>query len=56
MIIRGTPKELNKYIIVDGDMVTKLHENGYFPKYIDENGVYFDRNEEVLKFIEKGGK
>ena len=53
MVIRGTPKEINKYVIVVGEMATKLHKHGYFPKYIDEQGVYFDRNEEVLKFIEK---
>ncbi len=53
MIIRGTPRELDKYILVNGEMSIELHKNGFLPKYIDENGVYYLRSGEVLKFMEK---
>lgn len=57
MIIRGTPKDLNKYVVISSEfMIQKLHENNFSPIYIDGNYVYFEKNEQILSFIEKGGK
>ena len=54
MVIRGTPREIDKYVLVDSKTSINLHENGFFPKYIDENGVYFVKSQEILEFIERG--
>lgn len=53
MINRGTPNNLEKYILVDSDVNLILHKNNFMPKYIDENGIYFLKNDEILKFMEK---
>lgn len=55
MIIRGTPKDkdVGKYIFVDSKTSLNLHENGFFPKYIDENGIYFLKTNELINFMER---
>ena len=53
MIIRGTPKELNKYIVVDSDTSEMLHKNGFIPKYIDGNDIYYLKDKEILEFMER---
>lgn len=52
MIIRQTPKDKDKYIIVrDNDMVYQLHIRGFVPKYIDEDGVYFIKDKEIENIL-----
>lgn len=43
MVIRGTPKDIEKYITVkDSYIIDKLSEQGVFPIYIDSNLAYFE--------------
>ena len=53
MIIRGTPKNKDNYILVDSETTLVLHKNGFIPMYIDENGVYYKKNKEILEFMER---
>ena len=53
MIIRGTPKNKNNFILVDSETTLVLHKNGFIPMYIDENGVYYKKNKEILEFMER---
>ena len=54
MIIRGTPKNKDNYILVDSETTLVLHSNGFIPMYIDENGVYYKKNKEILEFMDEG--
>ena len=53
MIIRGTPKNKNNFILVGSETTLVLHKNGFVPMYIDENGVYYKKNKEILDFMER---
>jgi hypothetical protein len=53
MIIRGTPKDKNNFILVDSEMTKVLHSNGFIPMYIDKNGVYYKKDKEILEFMER---
>lgn len=53
MIIRETPKNAEEYIIVDGATSNILHQNGFYPKYIDNNFVYYVRSNEIINFMLK---
>lgn len=53
MIIRGAPKNKNNFILVDSETTKILHSNGFIPMYIDENGVYYKKNKEILEFMER---
>ena len=54
MVIRGTPNDLNNYIIVEDVTNMILQENGFIPKYIDSEHVYFIKTKDLLEFIERG--
>ena len=54
MIIRGTPTDVDNYILVGAEQSIELHENGFFPKYINDEGIYYFRTEELLEFVERG--
>jgi hypothetical protein len=48
MIIRETPKDIEKYIIItESEIALKLQELEFYPKYIDINGVYFEKSTEL---------
>lgn len=53
MIIRGTPKNKDNYILVDSETTLVLHKNGFIPMYIDESGIYYKKNKEILDFVER---
>lgn len=53
MINRGMPNDLDKYILVNSDVSLILHRKGFIPKYINENGIYYLKNNVVLNFMEK---
>ena len=53
MIIRGTPKNKDNYILVDSETTLVLHKNGFVPMYIDESGIYYKKNKEILDFMER---
>lgn len=53
MIIRKTPSNISKYIIVTPDVNIVLHKNGYMPKYMSFDGefYYYDKTDDILSFI-----
>ena len=56
MIIRGTPKNIEDFILVDSEMSLKLEKNGFIPKFIDEKGIYYVKSKEIENFIRKEDK
>lgn len=53
MIIRQTPKDKDKYIAVNSDTSNVLHEHGFYPKYIDNEFVYYVKSKELKQFIKE---
>lgn len=53
MVILGTPKNLDKYIMLSFKMGNHMHELGFPPKYKDLNGLWFVKNEEFLKVFNR---
>lgn len=53
MIIRQTPKNKDKYIAVDSDTSNVLHEHGFYPKYIDNEFIYYVKSKELKQFIKE---
>jgi len=53
MIIRGTPKNVMDYILVNSKVTKELHKNGFTPRYINNNGVYFLKTKELIEFMER---
>lgn len=53
MIIRKTPSDVSKYIIVTSDTSIVLHKNGFVPKYMSLDGefYYYDKTDDILSFI-----
>ena len=52
MVIRGTPKDVNQYIIIDNDdMIYQLSVKGIFPKYIDNQQAYFDKKDITISIV-----
>ena len=52
MIIRGTPKDIERYIkVYDQDKIIKLGKKGFQPSYIDDNFAYFEYNKEIIDAI-----
>ena len=44
MIIRGTPKDEDKYIRVDKYKALELQQQGYTPTFIDSQYIYFRKD------------
>ncbi len=55
MIIRETPKNKEKYIVVTSFVSNVLNMRGFIPKYIDENFIYYTKDDEIIKFMKKEG-
>jgi hypothetical protein len=55
MIIRQTPSNKEKYIIVDSETSNILYMSGFNPKYIDNKYIYYVKNERILTFMEREG-
>lgn len=53
MIIRQTPKNKDKYITVDSDISNVLHKHGFYPKYIDNEFIYYVKSKELKQFIKE---
>ena len=52
MVIRGTPNDITKYIEVNNDeLIYQLSVKGIFPKYIDNNKAYFEKQDVTLDVI-----
>lgn len=55
MVIRGVPKDVDKYFIADGDLAMELHRAGFQPHYMDEEVLYFKINKKLMEYLEKIG-
>ena len=55
MLIRQTPKNKEKYIIVDSKVSQILQENGFCPKYMDNESIYYVKSDEIIEFMSKEG-
>ena len=54
MIIRETPVDMDNYILIkSSEMVLKLQEQELYPMYIDNNGVYFIKSQELSLALDK---
>lgn len=53
MLIRRTPKNKEKYIIVDSKVSQILQENGFCPKYMDNEAIYYVKSDEIVEFMSK---
>lgn len=53
MIIRQTPKNKDKYITVNSDISNVLHKHGFYPKYIDNEFIYYVKSKELKQFIKE---
>ena len=54
MIIRNTPTDIENYTVIkDGDIILKLQELEFYPKYIDSDGVYFEKSTELDMTLNK---
>lgn len=54
MIIRGVPKNLDNYIVVNSTQSEYLHRHGFYPKYINGDKIYYKKTnviESVVKEI-----
>lgn len=48
MIVRDTPKDKENYVLITDDYkALSLQEQGISPKYMDENGLYFAKSDEL---------
>lgn len=53
MLIRQTPKNKEKYIIVDSKVSQILQENGFCPKYMDNESIYYVKSDKIVEFMSK---
>ena len=52
MVIRGTPKDESRYIIVENDdIIHELSVREIFPSYIDNKRAYFEKKKVTLDII-----
>ena len=52
MVIRSTPQDIDKYILVNEDnIIYQLSQLGIFQTYIDNKQAYFDKTELTLDII-----
>lgn len=52
MIIRGTPKDIERYIkVYDKDNIYKLNVRGLYATYIDDECAYFEYNKDIVRAI-----
>lgn len=52
MIIRGTPDNIELFVCVDNETSDYLHQQGFYPAYIDNKGVYYKKTEDILQCIQ----
>lgn len=55
MVIRQTPNHKEKYIQVNNLVGVKLQQNGFYPKYMDYNFLYFTKSKEIIEFMKTEG-
>lgn len=55
MIIRATPQNPDNYIGVSDEVSIILHRNGFIPKYIDKEKIYYFKTQKLIEYMEKEG-
>lgn len=55
MIMRQPPKNPQNYIAVDSQTSDKLHIQGFYPKYITHDAIYYIKSQELLDYMRKEG-
>lgn len=59
MVIRDTPKDKSKYIMVKSKSLNDMLQRiGYHPMFVDSDGVYYKKSNmlnSVLNILQKGG-
>ena len=45
----------DNFIAVDENTSNILHQNGFYPKYIDSKFIYYVRSNEIIDFMIKEG-
>lgn len=53
MVIRGTPKDMDKYIAVTFEQSKILHQNNFIPIYIDDEKVYYKKKDKIVEFLKQ---
>lgn len=54
MVIRQTPKDKHKYVIINNSkMIYELSELGIFPKYMDNINLYFAKSDKLSKYFKE---
>lgn len=53
MIVRGLPKNKDDYIKVNSCDGKKIHKEGFIPKYIDKEYLYFLKTNELIEYLRK---
>lgn len=53
MVIRQTPNYKEKYIQVNNDISNVLHKHGFYPKYIDNEFIYYVKSKELEQFMKE---
>ena len=51
MLSIQTPKNKEKYNIVDSKVSQILQENGFCPKNMDNEAIYYVKTDEMVEFI-----
>lgn len=56
MIIIGIPRDIENYLMADGELAFMLEQAGFLAKYLDDDYVkYFKLNNKLKKFLESKG-
>lgn len=55
MVILGVPYDLQNYYMADDDVGFVLQQEGFCPKYKDNDALYFKKNTKLIKALEKLG-
>lgn len=55
MIIRGTPDNMDDYYAAEGEIAFVLQQRGIKPLFVDEEAVYFKKNNKLQKILIKLG-
>lgn len=56
MIIRQKPNDENKLIKVSESYGLYLQKNNFFPLYMWEDYLYFEKTQEIIDFMKRGGE
>lgn len=55
MLYTQKPKDIDNYIKVNSEMSSKLHKNGFYPKYFWDGFYYYEKTDAIVLYM-KGGE